>query len=336
MSDAAPAAAAEVQVRRHPDAHRLALLAGLVALLALVLARLGGLGDGAAAQNFVVVFTSIVVEALPFVMLGALVSALIEVVVPERAFDRLARLPARLQVPGAVAGGLAFPVCECGSVPVARRLILKGMHPAAGVAFMLAAPIVNPVVIASTFVAYQGRAQWEMALGRVTLGIGVALVIGWLIGRRVEAATLLRPQAHDHCRPAGGRLGALVEHWTADLFFMGKFVVAGGALAAALQTAVPQDAFAGLLGSAPVSAVVMMALAFCLSLCSEADAFVAISFGQFPLSSQLAFLVFGPVIDIKLALLYAATFGRAFVLDVMLLAAAVTLTGAMLFDFLVT
>jgi uncharacterized membrane protein YraQ (UPF0718 family) len=335
MCDAAPAALADGQVRRHPDAYRLALLAGLAIVVALMLARVGGVGDGAAAENFVVVFTSIVVEALPFVMLGALVSALIEVVVPERAFDRLARLPARLQVPGAVAGGLAFPVCECGSVPVARRLILKGMHPAAGVAFMLAAPIVNPVVIASTFVAYQGRAQWEMVLGRVILGMGLALVVGWMIGRRPDAGTFLRRQAHDHADHGGGRLSSLVEHWTGDAFFMGKFVVAGGALAAALQTAVPQDVFSGLLGSAPVSAVVMMALAFCLSLCSEADAFVAISFGQFPLSSQLAFLVFGPVIDIKLVLLYAATFGRAFVLDVMLLAAAATLTGAMFFDLLV-
>jgi uncharacterized membrane protein YraQ (UPF0718 family) len=318
--------------QRHPDAQKVRILLGTSLVLALVCSRLGGVGDVPVASNFVVVFTSIVVEALPFVMLGALVSAAIEVLVPGRAFDRVARLPARLQVPGAVLGGLAFPVCECGSVPVARRLILKGMHPAAGVAFMLAAPIVNPVVIASTLVAYQGPNQWKMVLGRVALGMTVALVVGSAIGRRTDAAQLLRPQAHDHHVHEGGRVRGLVEHWAGDLFFMGKFVVAGGALAAAVQTAVPQSVFTGLLGSVVVSAAVMMVLAFLLSLCSEADAFVAISFGHFPLSSQLAFLVFGPVLDLKLAMLYGAAFGRRFVVEVALIAAALTLSGALLFQ----
>jgi uncharacterized protein len=334
VSGLASAAGGVAPRLRDADRVLLVLAAGVAA--SLLLARLAGVGDSAVAQNFVVVFTAIVVEALPFVLLGALVSALLEVVVPDRAFARLARLPASLQVPSAVAGALAFPVCECGSVPVARRLILRGMHPAAGVAFMLAAPIVNPVVVASTAVAYQGNHQVEMVAGRLVLGLGLAVVVGWVIGHN-GAGQLLNPRgASHHHSPEGGRARRVVEHLAGDVLFMGRFVVAGAALAAALQTAVPQSAFSGLLGSAPVSAVAMMGLALLLSLCSEADAFVAISFGHFPLSSQLAFLVFGPVLDLKLALLYAGTFGKAFLLDVALASAAVTVVGAMVFDLLIT
>ena len=108
-------------------------------------------------QNFFLVFSGLLIEALPFVLLGALVSAAIEVFVPMSTFERLARLPKPMQLPAAALGGIAFPVCECGSVPVARRLALKGLSPAAAVTFMLAAPILNPVVLASTFVAYRGR-----------------------------------------------------------------------------------------------------------------------------------------------------------------------------------
>ena len=258
------------------DGDKVALVVAGGVAASLATSRLAGVGDSALAQNLVVVFTAIVVEALPFVLLGALVSALLEVFVPECAFARIARLPVRLQVPGALAAALAFPVCECGSVPVARRLILRGVHPTAGVAFMLAAPVVNPIVIVATAVAYQGPHQAEMVGSRLVLGVAVALAVAWTVGR--GAGRLLAPGAacHHHDE-ADGRTHRLVGHLTGDVLFMGRFVVAGAALAAALQTAVPQDAFSGLLGAAPVSALGMMGLAFLLSLCSEADAFVAIS-----------------------------------------------------------
>ncbi|MGH2808701.1 MAG: permease [Actinomycetota bacterium] len=118
-----------------------------VAVVGLVLgSRLLGLAEQPIAQTFTIVFTAIVVEAIPFVLLGATVSAIIEVYVSDRTFQRVAGLPVPLQLPLAAMGGFAFPVCECGSVPVARRLIGRGMHPSAGVAFMLASPIFNPIV----------------------------------------------------------------------------------------------------------------------------------------------------------------------------------------------
>jgi uncharacterized protein len=306
----------------------------LLTVLSIAAGRLFELANVDEAQTFLVIGTSIVVEALPFVLLGALVSALLEVFVPDRAFAAVARLPLRLQVPGAALAGFAMPVCECGSVPVARRLILRGVHPAAGVAFMLASPIINPIVLLSTAVAYQGQAALEMTAARATLGITVALIAALVVaGPRVGSRLQPRaPEAHHHEHGRGGRLREVADHLTGDLMFMGKFVIAGAALAAAMQTAVPQSVFTGVLTTPLLGAALLMVLGFVLSLCSEADAFVAVSFIQFPLGPQLAFLVFGPILDIKLALLYGAAFGKGFVLRLALIAAPIVLVGSMLFQ----
>jgi uncharacterized protein len=310
------------------------LVISVVALmgLSIALGRVFGLADVDAAQTFLVIATSIVVEALPFVLLGALVSALLEVYVPDRAFAAVARMPLRLQVPSAALAGFAMPVCECGSVPVARRLILRGVHPAAAFAFMLSSPVINPIVLLSTAVAYQGQAALEMTAGRAILGLTVALVTAAVIGR-TGAATVLRPRrSHEHHHGHGNRPRAVADHLTADLLFMGRFVIAGAVLAAAMQTVVPQSVFTGVLTTPLLGACLLMVLAFILSLCSEADAFVAVSFIQFPLGPQLAFLVFGPILDIKLALLYGATFGRGFVLRLLLVTVPVVLVGSMIFQ----
>ena len=325
---------------RRPDTRGLtvALVATLVALL--LLGRVAGLEDVAAAGTFVLIFTSLVVEALPFVLMGALVSALIEVYVPPSWFGRVAGLPLPFQVPAAALGGFAFPVCECGSVPVARRLIAKGMHPAAGLAFMLASPILNPIVLASTWVAYSGRGvATEMVLGRAGLGLILALTAGWAIGTD-KARELLRPRSgegsHDHSGESNSnKFSAFTTHLASDFFFMGRFVVLGGAIAALLQTAIPQSIVGGLAQTPVVGALALMGLAFVLSLCSEADAFVAVSFVQFPLGSQLAFLVFGPVVDAKLALLYGATFRRRFLLRLVAVALPVTLAGSLWFEVII-
>ncbi|MGH2700231.1 MAG: permease [Actinomycetota bacterium] len=300
--------------------------------------RIVGLSEMPAAGTFVLIFTSLVVEALPFVLMGALVSAVIEVYVPQSAFARVANLPLPLQLPAAALGGFAFPVCECGSVPVARRLIVKGMHPSAGLAFMLASPILNPIVLISTAVAYSGRGvAAQMVAGRAGLGLILALAAGWAIGGE-GAKELLRPRPDDPPAEHGGsvtpgsRFSAFTGHLAADFFFMGRFVVLGGAIAALMQTAIPQSIVSGVASTPIIGALALMGLAFVLSLCSEADAFVAVSFVQFPLSSQLAFLVFGPVVDAKLALLYGATFRRRFVLRLLAIALPVTLAGSLWFE----
>jgi uncharacterized membrane protein YraQ (UPF0718 family) len=284
--------------------------------------------DPGATQTFALAFASIAIEALPFVLLGAVISAALARWVPRHAFAWVGRLPLPLQIPAASLAGVALPVCECGSVPVARQLIARGVHPAAGISFMLAAPVVNPIVLGTTAIAYSGRGAAAMVAGRAALGLVTAMVVGLVA--RGETAEVLRPRPvdeHDHRHDAHG----LVDHVLADFLFMGRFVVLGAALAALFQVLIPQHAF-GSVGHADILATLaLMALAFALSLCSEADAFVAASFTGFPVGAQLAFLTFGPVADFKLALLYRATFRRATAAKIVGAAAAVVFSGALWF-----
>jgi uncharacterized membrane protein YraQ (UPF0718 family) len=279
-------------------------------------------------RNLLVVFGALMIQAMPFVALGALISAIIEVFVPQSAFAAMGRLPRTLQLPAAAVAGMAFPVCECGSVPVARRLARKGLAPSAAVTFMLAAPIVNPVVIASTLVAYRGRDTLAvMVLGRVALGLLVAMAVGWVIGwRRPEE--LLRPdwmtEAHD-VDVAESRWRRFFCHLSGDLVFMARFLILGGLMAATIQTFVPQSIVNHVANLPIISLLTMMGLAFLISICSESDAFVAASFVAFGPAAQLAFLVFGPMLDLKLATLYAGTYSKGFLRTVVIVVTATTL-----------
>jgi uncharacterized membrane protein YraQ (UPF0718 family) len=283
-------------------------------------------------RNLLIVFGSLLVEAMPFVALGALVSALIEVFVPSSAFAAIGRLPRAMQLPAAAFAGMAFPVCECGSVPVARRLARKGLAPSAAVTFMLAAPIVNPVVIASTFVAYRGRdTLGVMVLGRLGLGLIVAMVVGWVIGWR-SPDTLLRKdgplEAHE-VDVDEDRWRRFFGHLTGDLVFMARFLIVGALLAAAIQTFVPQSIVDRVANLPVISLLAMMALAFLMSLCSESDAFVAASFVAFGPAAQLAFLVSGPMLDMKLGALYAGTYAKGFLRIVAITVVATTLAATL-------
>lgn len=286
-------------------------------------------------QTFFIIFGSLLIQALPFVLVGALASALIEVFVPLGTLERLASLPKPLQLPAAALAGVAMPICECGSVPVARRLAGKGLLPAAAVTFMLAAPVVNPVVIASTFVAYRGReAMWTMVAGRFLLGILVSVTVGWVLGA-VSRDGLLRPDPDDrhiHAVELGRpepRWRRFILHLGGDFLFMARYLVLGATFAALVQTFLPASWISRVASLPVISIAAMMILAALLSLCSESDAFIAASFVQFGPSAQLAFLVFGPMVDLKLVTLYAGTFRPGFVRTVVVAAFATTLVATM-------
>jgi uncharacterized membrane protein YraQ (UPF0718 family) len=298
-------------------------------------------------QNFVLVFGSLLIEAVPFILLGAVVSAGIEVFVPSSAFERLALLPRPLQLPAAGLAGMAFPVCECGSVPVARRLASKGLAPSAAVTFMLAAPILNPVVIAATYIAYRGReTMWTMVLGRAGLGLLAAMAVGWVISGRskddvlrariepVDKSAEHEHAGHDHSTSDGSKIADFFDHLAGDFLFMGRYLVFGALVAAFVQTVVPQSIIGAVAGTPILDLVALMALAFLLALCSESDAFVAASFVQFGVGPQLAFLVFGPMVDTKLGFLYKATFVKGFFRTVVVVVGAVTLAGTLWIEVL--
>lgn len=341
------------QSREQSSRRRLRTFLFVAAAALLTVSYVAGALTPAAGTNFVVVFSSLLLQAVPLVMMGAFVAAIIGTFVPASAFERIGRLPEPLQIPVAGLAGFAFPVCECGSVPVARRLVDRGLIPSAAVTFMLAAPILNPIVLVSTSIAYRGRdILWPMVLGRVGLGFIAAVVVGWVVGGRDRSLFLRSSEAvtagagdHEHgscgCDTAGCSHAASEPRWrtffdylAGDFAFMGRFLIFGAAVAAALQTLLPQSVL-GLVANTPVvSLIAMMGLAFALSLCSESDAFVAASFVQFGIGPQLAFLVFGPMMDAKLAFLYNATFSKGFLRTVVAVVAVVTLVGTLWIEVL--
>ena len=312
-------------------------IAGVVAML-LAFALLVSVGDPgriAWVRTFFVIFGALLIQALPFVMLGATAAALVEVFVPIGTLEKLGGLPRPLQLPAAALAGVAFPICECGSVPVARRLMQRGLMPSAAVTFMLAAPVLNPIVIASTYVAFRGRTTlWTMVAGRFLLGMLVAIAVGWVIGNRSKDE-LLKPnpeEAHEHLLELGrpeARWRRFFVHLGNDFLFMGRYLLLGATIAAAIQTFLPTSWLTSLAQRQVLSVLALMALAAALSLCSESDAFVAASFVQFGPAAQLGFLVFGPMVDMKLVALYAGTFRRGFARTVVVVAGLATLVGAL-------
>jgi uncharacterized membrane protein YraQ (UPF0718 family) len=296
-----------------------------LAQLLFVLSALGLLvffRDRAQFQTLGIIFVSIVLEALPFMLLGTLIGGFIEVFVSR---EKIARwLPeGRWWTVFVGAGiGILFPVCECAIVPVVRRLLHKGVPLSAAIAFLLGGPLVNPIVASSTAIAYFG--DWSIVAHRIIIGYLIAIVIGLLMGLIFSRAKAVRGEVYSSFfqdnavpvsshgqSPAPGQKAVLaVSHAAGDFFDIGRFLVIGAFIAALLQTLVPRQIFAAAVSIPGFSILLMMLMAMVLNLCSEADAFVAASFrsGPVPLSAQLAFMILGPMLDIKLILMYLRVF----------------------------
>ena len=256
------------------------------------------------------VFCGVFVQALPFLVLGVVLSGLIAAYVSA---ERLARwLPRRPSVAVLVAGlgGAALPGCECGSVPLARRLFGGTRSTgAAALTFMLSAPAINPVVLVATAVAFPG--QPAMVAARCAASLVTAVVMGLLWARfgRDEWVTRRLPDPPGDDASRWAVFSAAARH---DFLQAASFLVLGAMAAAALRVLVPAWVFDHLAGNLLVGVVVMALLAVVLALCSEADAFVAASLTMLPLLPKLVFLVVGPAIDVKLAAMQAGVFGRPF------------------------
>lgn len=281
---------------------------------------------GPAVQNWSTVFVSLVFQALPFLVLGVLLSAAVAAFVPEGALERLIPSRPALAVPAAGLAGTVMPGCECGAVPLAGRLVSGGAPPAAALTFLLAAPAINPVVLVSTAVAFPGRPV--MVLARFAASLAVAIVVGlwwsrWGQDRLLSGAR----REHGHAGSSWPRFrGAAVE----DFVHAGGYLVVGAGVVALLQTVVPRSVVDGLAGSGVLAVLALAALAVVVSICSEADAFVAASLSQFSATAQLAFLVVGPVVDIKLVAMQAGTFGREFTLRFVPVCLVVALAATLL------
>ncbi|MGY5220382.1 permease [Enterococcus hirae] len=285
------------------------------------------------------IFLSIVIEALPFVLLGCLISGALQVfLTPERVKRWLPDNRFLSILTGSVLG-FFFPSCECGIVPIVHQFVKKGVPVHTAFAFMLTAPIINPIVIFSTFIAFGN--SWEMVGWRMVGSFVVALIIGiWLAYFQKESVLKTKIQQtidhnhhhnhhHDHTHGTNeheevkiGRIkqlsqqtGHVLTHSIDEFFDTGRYLIVGGLIAASMQTYLPTRVMLTLGSTKLLAIIIMLLLAFTMSLCSEADAFIGSSllslFGTAPV---VAFLVFGPMVDIKNLLMMKRYFNGRFIL----------------------
>ncbi|ANI91449.1 UPF0718 protein YcgR [Dietzia timorensis] len=310
------------------------VMAVLVALIAFALlgrtfgAQLRSSPDWGQAMT---IFVAVVAQALPFLVLGVAVSGLLAVFVTPERVGRLVPDRPSAAVCAAGLGGAALPGCECGSVPVAGRLMNQGVPKAAALTFLLAAPAINPVVLVATFVAFPDRP--EMVAARFGAGLLCALGVGlfWLRFGRDDLVRSRLPH-HEH---GGSRWARFVAVARGDLLLSGSFLVLGAGFVAFARTVVPGGWEHHVSNNPLLAVTVMFALAVVLSLCSEADAFVAAAMPEMGPLPLLVFLTVGPVIDLKLAVMYAGMFGRDFSLRFLPLVATASVAAALLIGSLV-
>jgi len=304
----APAGPAPPPERPARELPALELLALVLVLAVLGRPLLADRLDQPALQTWSTLFVSLVVQALPFLTLGVVVSGGIAALLPPGWLARVLPERTALAVPAAGLAGAALPGCECGSVPIAGRLTAGGAVPAAAFAFMLSAPAINPVVLVATAVAFPGEPM--MVLARFVASFLTATIVGLLWSRFGSDAWIDRTRI----RTVQGatRWASFAGTARHDFLHAGGWLVLGAMLAATLQTAVPRSVLDAVAGNELVAIVALAVLAVVLAVCSEADAFVAASLSQFSLTARLVFLVVGPAVDIKLVALQTGTFGRRF------------------------
>jgi len=264
-------------------------------------------------QDLLTLSISVIIESLPFVILGILLSILVQVWVPDRWIMRILPRNALLRRVMISFLGIFLPVCECGNVPLARGLIVKGFTVSESMTFLLAAPILNPITILTTGQAF-GFDSWVFA-ARLVGGFLIANMIGWLFSKHPDQDSLLTdrfaaecrlPDPHEHDQT---RWQKSVELFTRESGVIMPALFIGSLIAGLVQVAVPRSVLLSL-GSNPLwSILAMMALAFVISVCSNVDSFFILPFASTFMPGSIAvFLLFGPIIDIKMLTLMRTTF----------------------------
>lgn len=300
-------------------------------------------------RDIAIYFTTIMLEAIPFLLLGALISAIIEEFVSE---ERISKMIPKNRVLGSLVGiflGLFIPACDCAVIPIAMRLKKKKVPTNVIVSFMLASPIISPVVLLSTFFAF-GETEKMLLFGfempklfvyRTIFGVVVALVVGIILDIICKDAVLKEEiyehhhHHHDHehihtcnhhhegCSCSNheketgpiGRVRNIINIMYGDFMGIISYMAVGALLAATMQILLPISNIGGIVQNKYISTFIMMLLAFALSLCSTSDAFIARTFmNSLSKNSILAFILLGPMIDIKNTILLNKSFNKKFVI----------------------
>ncbi len=272
------------------------------------------------------VFLGIILQAVPFLLIGVLLSSVLQVFIPRSAIERRFPKSFGMGMLVAILGGFCLPVCDCASIPVFRSLVRKGIPLPVAVTFMSATPIINPVVILSTYYAFGG--DKTIVIGRVCLGVISAVIIGLIFAIRPPKGQVLSGGALDGLMCScgfyedtesittfQGKIGLFFRHSKAEFFSVGKYLVIGTFISSIFQSMGTKIFTSAQSGTGlAISIVIMMAMAFALSLCSTSDAVIARSFsGQFPMPAIMGFLVFGPMMDIKNVMMLSSGFAKRFI-----------------------
>lgn len=289
------------------------------------------------AQDGLTLSISVLIEALPWVMLGVVLSIVVQVWMPADVLQRW--LPRNAWARRAVLSllGMFIPVCECGNVPFARGLMMRGLAPSEALTFLIAAPIVNPIVILTTHAAF----GWDdgILVARLVGGYLIANLIGWIFSRHRDPQAMLTARFVDTCEQVAHEPGSPVRRslvqFLVELRAVMPALVIGSALAGAVQVLVPRDVLLAI-GSNPVlSILAMVALAMTVAICSNVDAFFALSFAStFSAGALIAFLIVGPLVDVKMIALLRTTYTTrviAGVVGVVILAACAIGIGVNVF-----
>ena len=300
-------------------------------------------------RDIAIYFTTIMLEAIPFLLLGALISAIIEEFVSE---ERISKMIPKNRVLGSLVGiflGLFIPACDCAVIPIAMRLKKKKVATNVIVSFMLASPIISPVVLLSTFFAF-GETEKMLLFGfempklfvyRTIFGVVVALVVGIILDIICKDAVLKEEiyehhhhhHEHEHIHTCNhhhegcscsnheketgpiGRVKNIINIMYGDFMGIISYMAVGALLAATMQILLPISNIGGIVQNKYISTFMMMLLAFALSLCSTSDAFIARTFmNSLSKNSILAFILLGPMIDIKNTILLNKSFNKKFVI----------------------
>lgn len=285
--------------------------------------------------SFAAIFMSLILEGFPFILLGALVGAFVEFVLPPERIATLSRKLGVAGIPAAAFSGFAVPICECAIVPTISSLRRKGMALPQAVTFMVAVPLLNPIVIASTVVAFPGRP--DLLAARFGGGLLVVLAVGFVFflfdrrrspGSALSEADGAAPYAWRNGPSVWKRMPELLGHAAQEFVEILAIFSLGALLSSLMQVLLPVSWLSLFQDRLLLSISLMIAFAFLLSVCSEADAFIAKAFVPImPMAGIVAFLVFGPMLDLKNVLLLRRVLSRT---ELALLAGALVTTVTIL------
>nr|WP_268252224.1 permease [Microbacterium sp. F2E] len=293
------------------------LLAGALVVVGLVVLALVSPGPALPTrlQDGLTLSISVLIESMPFVILGVLLSIVVQVWVPPGMIERWMPRRAWARRMALSLLGMFVPVCECGNVPFARGLMMRGFTVPETLTFLIAAPIVNPIVIITTHQAF--GFDDCILIARLVGGFAVANLIGWLYSKHPDPDALVTERFAASCELANDpdatrgldRGRRSLAQFVVELRAVMPALIIGSALAGAVQVLVPRSALLAIGSNPALSIVAMIALAMIVSICSNVDSFFALSFAStFTPGSIAAFLLVGPLVDVKMLALLRTTF----------------------------